>query len=75
VSVPSPYGLSLNDWADQVVFELQSAGPVPILNGPGWQEWAERLLELNPSIQQAAPAPSAFTDWQEWAARFAFAVN
>ncbi len=73
--IPSPYGLSLQDWADQVVGELQEAGPVPTLDGPGWEEWAQRLLELNPTIQQVAPSPSGFTDWRDWAARFVFAVN
>jgi hypothetical protein len=73
--IPSPYGLSLNDWADQVTYELQSAGPVPVLNGTEWHDWAERLLELNPTLQQAAPSPQGFTDWQDWAARFVFAVT
>lgn len=73
--IPSPYGLSLNDWADQVTFELQDAGPVPVLDDDRWLDWAERLLELNPTIQQVVPSPAGFTDWRDWAARFVFAVN
>lgn len=75
MNLPSPYGLSMQDWADQVVLELQESGPVPVLSGDDWSEWADRLLELNPTIQQVAPAPEGFTDWRDWAARFVFAVN
>lgn len=75
MNIPIPYGLSIQDWADQVVFALSDGGPVPQFNGGDWQEWAQRLLELNPTVQQVCPAPGGFSDWQEWAARFAFAVN
>lgn len=76
MNVPIPYGLSIQDWADQVVLALSENGPVPELESQSdWREWAQRLLELNPAVQQACPAPGGFDDWQDWAARFAFAVN
>lgn len=73
--IPTPVGISLQDWADDVVLELQGGGPVPVLYGDNWTEWAERLLELNPPIQQVVPSPAGFTDWREWASRFVLAVT
>lgn len=75
MTVPQPYGITMRDWADQVVFGLDNYGPFTRLNDEDWQQWAEQFL-LNVRLSgKILPQPRAFNEWTEWAQRFCEAIN
>lgn len=68
--VTLPTGMQLQDWADQVCLDLDSAGPIGRLMDPTkWQEWGTQFLNIS-SIGCNLPQPQGFTDWRDWAERF-----
>jgi len=67
----SPFGLTLQDWADSTVGLLATTNlPPPRLDDDDWQNWAARLLQVLPQYNGLAPDPYAFDDWREWAVYF-----
>jgi hypothetical protein len=66
-----PTGLSLKDWADQIVYDLDPYGSFEKLeNEAFWQDWAARLL-TNADLTENLPSPY---DWRDWAERFCQAI-
>lgn len=67
----SPVGLTLQDWADSITFELETSGAVPRLDdAENWREWGTSLIRLSLPNRQDAPTPDGFDDWFAWAERF-----
>ncbi len=64
-----PYNMTLTDWADQVVLDLDQYGAFSKLEGEDWQNWGVQFLNNN-SLGRYIPIPYGFTDWKEWAERF-----
>jgi hypothetical protein len=64
-----PTTLTLNDWADQIVLDLDSLGVFGKLVDLEWQNWAAQFLN-NQSLPSNLPNPYSFDDWKEWAIRF-----
>ena len=74
--VPIPRGISLIDWADQVVFGLDSYGAFPHLQSESaWQDWAANFLLNGPLSAKGLPNPYEFDDWVQWADRFCAVLN
>lgn len=68
--ITRPYGLTLQDWADQVVTDLGQQGYIGRLDpGQLWQEWAAAQVLALPALRGIAADPYQFTTWQEWAER------
>lgn len=68
-NITRPTGLSLRDWADCVVQDLDRYGPFGRLGEEAdWQNWAVQFLN-NTSLGRNLPMPYDFTDWREWADR------
>jgi hypothetical protein len=62
----------LQDWADQIVLDLDEYGPIPrLMNENEWQEWAVSFCVISGISQKNPPSPLQFSDWREWASRFA----
>ena len=67
-----PVIIGLRDWADQVVLDLRKYGALPQLDDEeNWQEWAVMFCAISGISQQNPPDPRYFSDWREWASRFA----
>ena len=67
-----PVIIGLQDWADQIVLDLDAYGPIPRLeNEDEWQEWAVAFCVISGISQKNPPSPLLFSDWREWASRFA----
>jgi hypothetical protein len=65
-----PTNLSLQDWADQIVLDLDSLGALSKLQDEThWQDWAAQFL-MNATVGLTPPDPYAFSDWREWAELF-----
>jgi hypothetical protein len=70
-----PYGIALQDWADQVVTDLRPYGYIGALHSPEqWQDWATQVTIL-PQLKGAVPNPWEFQQWQDWAERLCGSVN
>ena len=66
-----PRGLTISEWADYVVPEVEAFGNVGRLDDPSdWRAWANRIASLSEMQERNVPSPFEFTDWQNWA--FAF---
>lgn len=69
VSIVSPTGITLLDWADQLVLDLSQYGVIGRLEAESeWQDWAMQLLN-NTTLGRNLPNPYNFTEWKEWAER------
>ena len=67
-----PVIIGLRDWADQICLDLDQYGPIPQLeNEAEWQNWATSFCVISGISQKNPPNPIHFTDWREWASRFA----
>lgn len=65
-----PKFIGLNDWADQVILDLDKYGAFGRLDDEKeWQSWAVQFLN-NSSIGRNIPNPYHFKEWQDWADRF-----
>jgi hypothetical protein len=70
-NITRPTGLTLRDWADQVVLDLDNYGAFGRLNRDSdWQNWAVQFLN-NTTLGRNLPNPYQFTDWRRWAERLA----
>lgn len=67
-----PVIISLKDWADQLALDLDQYAPIPRLdNEDEWQDWAKAFCVISGISQRNPPNPYQFSDWREWASRFA----
>lgn len=64
-----PSGMALQDWADQIVLDLDLFGSFSKLEGDDWQTWATQFLN-NAVIGANPPMPQQFDAWDDWAERF-----
>jgi hypothetical protein len=67
--ITMPYNMTLADWADQVVLDLDRYGAFSKLEGDDWQNWGVQFLNNN-NLNRYIPIPYGFDDWREWAERF-----
>lgn len=67
-----PVIIGLTDWADQIVLDLDAYGPIPrLVSEDHWQDWAVSFCVISGISQKNPPNPYYFSDWREWASRFA----
>jgi hypothetical protein len=67
-----PVIIGLQDWADQIVLDLDAYGPIPrLISEELWQDWAVSFCVISGISQKNPPNPYYFSDWREWASRFA----
>ena len=65
-----PTNMALNDWADQIVLDLDPSGSFGRLDDVNlWQDWAVQFLN-NTTIGKNIPRPYDFENWRDWAERF-----
>jgi hypothetical protein len=65
-----PSYMSLQDWADQICLDLDTAGAIArLLDENAWQDWAIQFISLL-ALGRNLPNPYNFADWREWAERF-----
>ena len=64
--ITSPKMLSLQDWTDQVSFDLDIVVPVCRMVDDDWQTWGAQFI----TILNQIPNPYYFNDWREWGDRF-----
>lgn len=70
-----PQGISIKDWCDSMVHELDSFGPIPVLQGEeDWQQWAIDLYRYPGIAARNPPDPRGFDDFYTWARQFNLAV-
>jgi hypothetical protein len=67
--ITRPEGMTLHDWADRVVLDLD--GRVGRLLDNDWKAWGSQLLLSG----IAAPSPLGFNDWRDWANRLSEALG
>lgn len=68
--ITQPVMIELRDWADQVVLDLDSFGPIRRLGEDGdWQTWGTQFQTISGLSQKNPPDPRYFNDWREWATR------
>ena len=74
--ITQPVIIGLRDWADQVVFDLSSYGPLIRLDDETkWQDWGLQFCFISGLSQKNVPNPHDFADWREWAQRFVQMVD
>lgn len=67
--VTLPTMMTLSDWADQTMLDLDYYGILGHLDDESkWQDWAMQFLN-NTSLGRNLPNPYQFDDWREWAER------
>jgi hypothetical protein len=67
--------MELRDWADSICLDLDSFGTFGRLDDAAqWQDWAMQFLN-NTTLGQNFPDPYGFTNWREWAERFAQSLS
>lgn len=70
-SITLPVHIQLRDWAMLICSDLDEFGPFgPLTDDARWQEWAMQFFG-NAALGRNLPDPYWFTDWREWAERFA----
>lgn len=70
-TITRPQMLELRDWADCVCQDLDKFGLFGKLQDEArWQDWALQFFN-NTTLGRNLPDPYGFTDWREWAERFA----
>ena len=74
MQIPSPHGLTLQEWSQQTMLVLDQFTVVFALQGEDWQGWG-MLFFLNPSLDSLNPPnPYLYTDWREWAEHLSLPV-
>jgi len=68
-TITRPTYMSLNDWADQIILDLDAYGSFGRLDDvTQWQNWAVQFLN-NTDIGKNPPNPFQYDNWQDWAER------
>lgn len=71
-----PTHMSLMDWADQIVLDLENKVPAQRLNDMGdWQRWAEQFVLAVQLGGNNIPDPYEFESWRDWADGFCKALQ
>lgn len=71
----NPAGLTIKEWCDFMVSELDAFGQAPILDDEAdWRTWGQQVLLLPGLAAFNPPNPRDFDDFFEWASRFNAAV-
>lgn len=71
-----PRDMSVKEWCDYMVLELDVFGAAPILLDPDkWKDWARVVIEFPGVSKFGPPRPESFDDWRQWAIRFNQAVT
>ena len=69
--ITQPAIMGLRDWADCIVLDLSTYGPISRLDDEDkWQDWGLQFCAISGLSQKNVPTPFAFTDWREWAQLF-----
>lgn len=67
--ITRPTNMTLGDWADQVVLDLDRYGSYGRLDDfTSWQDWGVQFLNST-SIGRNLPNPYGFKVWSDWAER------
>ena len=70
IAITRPTGIPLRDWADQVVFELDTYGPFSkLMDDSKWQDWGVQFLAPLGLGGYNIANPFGFSDWRRWAER------
>ncbi len=70
-NITRPVGLTLRDWADQIVLDLDNYGAFgKLMRDDDWQNWAVQFFN-NTTLGRNLPNPYAFKSWRDWAERMA----
>jgi hypothetical protein len=64
-----PVNITLQDWANQAILDLDKYGPWSRLMNDNWKDWASQFLN-NTDIGGSLPNPYYFDEWRDWADRF-----
>lgn len=70
-----PRGLSLQDWTDQIVLDLDNYGAFGKLLSDNWQDWGVQFIANTGLSGFNPPNPYQFDNWQDWAERFINALS
>lgn len=74
-TITRPSFMGLNDWADQMMLDLDVYGTLGRLDDPdNWQNWAMQFLN-NTTLGRNLPLPYDFDNWRDWAERFAQSLS
>jgi len=68
--ITSPVGMNLQDWADQVILDLDSNGSFSKLTDDDWQGWGVQFLANQNLGSYNLANPYFFKTWPEWADSF-----
>lgn len=66
--IVNPVNITLQEWADVLVYDLSYFGLVPRLESDDWVEWGERVRE-SIARGQELPETRTFKNWRDWAQR------
>lgn len=69
-----PTHMSLQDWADQAVFDLEITDTFGKIDSADWPSWAVQFTD-NLALGGDVPNPYMFGTWQEWAERLCEATQ
>lgn len=70
VDTIDPAYLTVTEWTDFMVTNLEQFGNLPRLDDPnGWRDWALALLNLPALSGSIVPDPYQFETWTAWAMR------
>lgn len=70
-----PVNMTLQDWSDQVVLDLDKYGSFAKLIDDDWRRWGIQFLANMGLGGYNLPNPYYFGDWPEWAERFCGAIQ
>ena len=69
VQTIDPAHVSVQEWCDFMVPNLEQFGNLGRLDGDNWREWGTQLLNLPALSGSIVPDPYQFDDWILWAMR------
>jgi len=70
-----PVNIAFNDWASQVILDLDQYGVFAPPVSDNWQEFGQQFLSNLSLGVHSIPNPYNFTDWQSWADQFTGALS
>ena len=73
--VTNPSMLTLTDWADQLVMDLDRLGQFGrLFDEKDWKAWGAQFMNAS-SLPKNIPAPDFFDTWLDWAQRLVFVLG
>jgi len=64
--LPVPQGLSIFDWANELLIQGSKYDIPQLLSEEAWKDWANRVRMLVTAVN--VPLTEGFPTWQDWAA-------